>query len=471
MSPKNLALIGLLSFTASAPAFGESPPHIQRPVQRSIKQILKDSYMNNTPRVIKHATGNYVGGVRELATLLAEKGIKDRQEVLRYMRDHMARNPKSPFSAEALATVKETTKDVKSLSKFKQFTQKAGKVLKFIDIVSTAAKAAGYLIEGDTTGASHVVIKDLTKKAAEAAGAFGGSFVAPGGQIIGVIAGEEFYKKYLQPELNAGEKNARLKEYQKKYLNKPWLPVVQVMARDPQTGVARVMTLDPDTFYDQQTGLIVRRTAADQAAFERTARTIWKNSKKLKEFWKAYENGEISQEDLDLLRANLRALEPGTLWEPDLDELRQATEEDMPPGLEGVVPTRVTAAFAEPPDPGWATTTTTFSFWNVGGLMPGKEAVTVTVVAKFEGLTQKKSFTGTFSGGPNGKFTVNFGNGGNVVFEFKPSKDHTQSVEIDFGSASSPQFTMRNGQTIHHRDPEGEVLTVPNPTAFANWPK
>jgi len=75
------------------------------------------------------------------------------------------------------------------------FLDKLGKVLDTIDIVSTIAKAAGHLAEGDTVGAGEVVVSDLTKKGAAAMGSAAGTFVGgPVGAVVGAGAAEEIHK-------------------------------------------------------------------------------------------------------------------------------------------------------------------------------------------------------------------------------------------------------------------------------------
>jgi hypothetical protein len=74
------------------------------------------------------------------------------------------------------------------------FLDKLGKILDVIDVVSTAAKAAGHLVEGDTIGAGEVVVNDLTKKGAAALGsAFGTAVGGPMGAVVGAGAAEEIH--------------------------------------------------------------------------------------------------------------------------------------------------------------------------------------------------------------------------------------------------------------------------------------
>ena len=74
------------------------------------------------------------------------------------------------------------------------FLDRLGKILDVIDIVSTVAKAAGHLVEGDTIGAGEVVVNDLTKKGAAALGSAAGTAVGgPVGAVVGAGAAEEIH--------------------------------------------------------------------------------------------------------------------------------------------------------------------------------------------------------------------------------------------------------------------------------------
>lgn len=419
------------------------------PSMKTNSEIARDTYFKYTPEFTDTITGQKYGAVVDLAGRLAEKGVQNRQAVNAQLAKHLGKKISPVFKDDVLDTMRKTTQEATDLKGFKAFTDKVTKVLKVIDVVSTAAKAAGYLYEGDTTGASHVVIKDMVKKSSEAAGAFGLSWL-PGGQAAGAIAGEEVYIRYVAPELNAGEKNALLKEYQKKYLNKPWLPVVQMIVRNKQTGVGEVKTLDPDVFYDQKTGLFVRRSAAAQADFERSARITWKNQNRLADYWRQYENGDLTREEIDLLNDDLKNADPDALWEPDLDALKEDAAEDDGAdtpyaSIDEVKHQKVTAS-ATATDPFLGKTTITFSFWNVGALVEGRGAASVTFVFKDKDGSETWTHSGTFSGGPNGSFRMDLGEDGIV------------------------HFKLHNGQTITVEG-ESDALTVHNPAAFARWPK
>lgn len=75
------------------------------------------------------------------------------------------------------------------------YLDKLGKVLNVIDVVSTAAKAAGHLAEGDAIGAGEVIVSDLTKKGMATIGAtIGTVFGGPMGGVVGAAGGEEIHK-------------------------------------------------------------------------------------------------------------------------------------------------------------------------------------------------------------------------------------------------------------------------------------
>lgn len=72
--------------------------------------------------------------------------------------------------------------------------KKLGQAINVIDVVSTGAKAAGHLVEGDAIGAGEVVVNDLVKKGTAAIGAILGTAVGgPFGAVVGSGAGEELH--------------------------------------------------------------------------------------------------------------------------------------------------------------------------------------------------------------------------------------------------------------------------------------
>lgn len=78
--------------------------------------------------------------------------------------------------------------------------KKLGNAINVIDIVSTGAKAAGHLAEGDAVGAGEVVVNDLVKKGtAIIGGLIGSAFAGPYGAVIGAGGAEEIHKATTGP--------------------------------------------------------------------------------------------------------------------------------------------------------------------------------------------------------------------------------------------------------------------------------
>ncbi len=66
-----------------------------------------------------------------------------------------------------------------------------------IEVVDAFSGAAGYLAEGDTTGAAAIFVNALGKKAASAAGAGLGSALGPAGAVVGAEGGDRAYQAYV----------------------------------------------------------------------------------------------------------------------------------------------------------------------------------------------------------------------------------------------------------------------------------
>lgn len=152
-------------------------------------------------------------------------------------------------------------------------------------------------------------------------------------------------------------------------------------------------------------------------------------------------------------KAKKKAKEPGK--EPPKE--KEETEEVRPTTanekiLEAVKPMRVTAVATYETDASYmefkniVTTKITISFWNLGEYAPGYDRVSVhiTDTASLNGVTDSRTGTGTFSGGPNGVFSLH--------------------IEGNTG-----QGRLVNGTTIML--PEGKQAVVQNPDAFKDWPK
>lgn len=82
------------------------------------------------------------------------------------------------------------------------FIRKIRLVGDLIEIVDSFSGAAGYLAEGDTTGAAAVFINGLGKKGASALGAAAGSVGGPVGAVVGAEGGDRIYKGYVEGKVN-----------------------------------------------------------------------------------------------------------------------------------------------------------------------------------------------------------------------------------------------------------------------------
>ena len=87
------------------------------------------------------------------------------------------------------------------------FLDKLGKASGVIDLVSTAAKAAGHLVEGDSVGAGAVIVDDLVKKGTAAVGAVIGTAAtgSPVGAVVGAGAFEELHNATTGKLITAAE--------------------------------------------------------------------------------------------------------------------------------------------------------------------------------------------------------------------------------------------------------------------------
>lgn len=138
--------------------------------------------------------------------------------------------------------------------------------------------------------------------------------------------------------------------------------------------------------------------------------------------------------------------------EPDPSDESVEIPDQMPRGLEDVVPVRISIAFKHDVDASHkeyrniVTCQGTLNFWNVGSLVPGMGGVTMPVRCRASINGSEDSFTnyGTFSGGPNGTFVVE-------------------------GEHSSGTFRMNGGASVTM--PGMGTFGNPNPGAFENWPK
>ena len=396
---------------------------------------LSDIYWKGTPAVTDFVTKGFAGKtVEETAKASAAYAAYLDKMNAELVRLKNLPNMDPALSSEAQRYIDKNKSTATKLRKNPNWLKKVGNVLKVIDFVSTAAKASAYAVEGDSSGAVAVVVEDIVKKTAEAAGALGLSWI-PGGQVAGAYLGEKAYGEYMAPALDAHEKRVRDSEWRAKYSSKPWLPSVSVILKD-----GTVQTLDPDTYVDKTSGLIRRRSPSDQEIFEATAKRKWKNGTKLLNLEKLRDQGEIDPETYDKILKDFRSHDPNELWKPDLVGLGLANFDGPTDDINGIEPQRVTASGAYVDD--WiGSVTHVVTFWNVGAQVEGKG--TVTIVSSYDG--DRDVATGTFSGGPNGTFSFATEENGIVT------------------------FPLVNGYSIPL--PRETTLTVQNPHAFDDWRK
>ena len=365
----------------------------------------------------------------------------------------------------------------------------AGKFLKVVDVVSTGAQAMGYLAEGDRTGATTVLVNDISKKTCAGAGALALSEVPVVGQAVGALAGEAFHNSNIKPLIEAREKELHNAEADAKMAGKPWMP--PNLAINPGGAVYE---LPPNYFLNPLTGTIDHRNPDDQKQYENGQHTQWLNDRAMNTLEGKALSGEITPEQYGRGLDSFRRRDPNQPWQPDLggegqaagaagegeagqDEENgqaegqgevqggpaegQTAPETKPSGgvLDFVTAQRVTATGQIETDYSYeqyeniSTTKIILSFWNVGGMVGGYGGVRMETVETFtlHPAVLKNSCSGSFTGGPNGTFTMSCD--GNISF--------TKSC----GNAST--LVMSNGQTISG----GKMhLTVQNSGAFDNWP-
>lgn len=492
-----LALLAALPAPARAQGLANGTPDIG-PGQRGGegKSGLWESYNNNMPAVTDVLTHEGTGkAVEEIG-----KSCNENQQVLDSLAAKVQQAANKPGQSAAVRTkgldlAKEANKTSGAYGTVSRWTDKAVTVLKVIDFVSTTAKAAGHLAEGDRIGAVGVVVDDVAKKGAAALGAFGLSWIPGVGPVVGSAAGEELHKKYLAPVIADRVDKVRVAEAKEKMLG-PNIPGEKVM--DSQ---GNVRTLPPDMFVNRETGNIERRTPEQQQAYEKKYRDDLKEAANsnhpLAQAARDLQDGKITDKEFDRIvdqynnpdknkdnesKKNKRPKGP-TIPSRDGDEEadkekdgqdQQETkqndgedeegpaeeegeeeegEEEAPKGnaaiLEKVTPIKVTASASFDGDysaggfKNIVTTTITVSFWNVGSLAPGYGEASMTTTNKSSmGPEDKSACGGSFSGGPNGSFHF--------------------SCE-----GESRTLKLSNGTSIRL----GEVtLTVKNPQAFADWP-
>jgi hypothetical protein len=273
---------------------------------------LSDLYWKGVPAGTETATHDWIGaGFKDLADAHKMDGqttSQTRKAVLR-----LANNSRmSPaLKAEGLKAADAMQAEVEGGAKSATFLEKASKVLDVIELVSTTSKAGGYAVEGDFTGATSILVKEISKKLMEGAGMAGLSWL-PGGQMIGALAGEKAFESQVEPIIDANEKAVRDQAYADKYLNKPWMPKNEII---DSTGTVRM--LDPDMYVEKGSGLIRRRSPQDQQAYENQQHTKWLDGQQWSKIMKDLADGKIDQTRYDALLAAYRDRDVTKPWDPN----------------------------------------------------------------------------------------------------------------------------------------------------------
>lgn len=455
-----------------------------------------DSYYQNVPELTEVATREHNDPlIKEFANACNENA-----KAIEATTRKVATRASTPGTSAVMrdrgnALVQEGRQQSSWSRRLGQWADNFGKFLKAVDFVSTTAQAAGYLAEGDRTGATAVVLNDISKKTCAGAGAFTLSGIPVVGQAAGAAAGEEFHLRNIKPLVDARENELRTAQAMNEKLGKPWLP--PNLAINPD---GKIIQLPPNYVYNPERGAYDQRSPAEQKAYEDGQRTQWLTGKALTSLEDKALNGEISPEQYGRALDSYRRRDKTKPWKPDLGEdgeetgtqsggtqseeegedggedeneggdgkedgeseddddgadQEQPSDSEPPKGVGGILdhvtPQRVTATGKTEQDlsagefRNIATTVITLSFWNVGGMAQGYSAARMTSTTTFtmHPAVEKSTCSGFFSGGPNGYFSLN----------------------CDGESAS---LQMRNGQTISGGDFR---LSVQNPGAFASWPK
>ena len=360
------------------------------------------------------------------------------------------------------------------------FLAKLGNALDILDFVSVSAQAAGYLAEGDSAGAAGVVVNDIAKKSSEGAGSLLTSWI-PGGPVFGSWAGSALYESHIKPEIDAREQALREDRLRRAVLNKPWL-----VSQTFLDSTGKVRPLEEDQYIERGTGLVKRRSAEEQAAYERVKFVDWRNASAMQKILDEHAAGKIDDRQLLSLRVSYSQRSFGTPWVPrGYEMLMGELAGDVPETVETPEPVEVpevanatnatnatngdaVMAAVQPVAltakgsvtdtfPAWKgpdiVTTFEFAFWNLGSVSPahGKAVLKIST-------TNEESFalTGTYSGGPNG--TLSFQNDGEVItFQVQNGTHVVGEVERSVDGSSYEEVTL--------------TMPISDPTAFDGWPR
>lgn len=277
------------------------------PTSPPLGQIIEDAYLNDVPIVTDFVTLDSNGAVLDVVEgrmlKVGENNKETRKAIL-----NLTRNKKlsDTLRNEGLEEADRLLKESKDLADDAKFVKKVNKVLNIINIVAVGAKTFAYIVEGDFTGATGVVLQEGTKKAMEAGG------TALAGPLVGTVTGEAIFTVYVKDELEAREDAVRNREFAEKYLNKPWLTPTLVMDEK-----GRVRELEPDMYVEKGTGMIRRRSPEEQAAFEAGQKIRWKDARTWNKIIKDFAEGKISKERYDELLEAYRNRDPLVEWDPD----------------------------------------------------------------------------------------------------------------------------------------------------------
>ncbi|MFH1435410.1 MAG: hypothetical protein ABIJ56_06810 [Pseudomonadota bacterium] len=175
------------------------------------------------------------------------------------------------------------------------FFRKLKKFFQAVNVAGGVSRVAGHLSVGDKTGAAYSLLDELLKNGAAAAGAMIGAPIPFLGPVMGALAGEELHKKYGSKFLENRVQDILDEEARQKY-SVPYLPQETFISQ------GRTRVLEPDQYYDWKTGLVGRRTPAEQRKYEEYYRQQYReratSTHPLDVAYRDYKNGTISYKDL-----------------------------------------------------------------------------------------------------------------------------------------------------------------------------